>query len=185
VKAAFLLILGLVAAGPLAGQTVIRPAPPLDSTRAALRDALLVLRDSLVTIDGAAARLQRDFRTASAPSLLSRARVMYQACARSGKAIPTARETVQSTQLTDPHKLERRKDLLAAMDQLEKAVGRCESEFAAMSKPGQAETVRGYANDRANRVQNALRSYEQALREYFGIMGIRVLPLGVSGTTSG
>jgi hypothetical protein len=185
VKAAFLLIVGMAAAGPLAGQTVVRPAPPLDSTRAALRDALLVLRDSLVTIDGAAARLQRDFRNASGPSLLSRARVMYQACARSGKAIPTARETVQSTRLTDPHKLERRKELLAAMDKLELAVGRCATEFAAMSKTGQAETVRGYANDRASRVQNALRSYEQALREYFGIMGIRVLPLGVSSTTSG
>jgi hypothetical protein len=96
VKAAFLLIVGMAAAGPLAGQTVVRPAPPLDSTRAALRDALLVLRDSLVTIDGAAARLQRDFRNASGPSLLSRARVMYQACARSGKAIPTARETVSN-----------------------------------------------------------------------------------------
>jgi hypothetical protein len=71
------------------------------------------------------------------------------------------------------------------MEKLELAVGRCATEFAAMSKTGQAETVRGYANDRASRVQNALRSYEQALREYFGIMGIRVLPLGVSGTTSG
>jgi hypothetical protein len=47
-----------------------------------------------------------------------------------------------------------------------------------MSKPGEAETVRGYGNDRAIRVQSAIRKYETTLRSFLGVMGIKVLPLG-------
>jgi hypothetical protein len=179
VKAGCLLMLALLAAGPAAAQTVMRPDPPLDSTRAALRDALLLLRDSLMTVDGAAARLQRDYRNASGPALLSRAGVMYEACVRSGKALPPARATVQSTPLSQAHKIERRKELLVQMDLLKAALAKCESEFEAMRKPGQAETVRGYGNDRAIRLQTALRRYEKALGEYLGSMGIKVTPPGV------
>jgi hypothetical protein len=184
VRPGFLLLLGLLSPGPLAAQTVMRPAPPLDSARAAVRDAVLVLRDSLITIDGAAARLQRDFRNASGPSLLSRASVMYEACARSTKAIPVARKALESTQLTEPARIKHRQELLAELDRLRTAVGRCETEFAAMSKPGQAETVRGYANDRAIRLQGALRNYERVLRDYLGVMGIRMLPLGATRSTA-
>jgi hypothetical protein len=173
-----LLLLGLLAARPLAGQTVIRPAPPLDSARAGLRDALLVLRDTLNTIDGAAARLQRDFRAASEPSLVSRARTMYQACARSGRTIPPTRQAVQDFNLNDPVKAKRRQELLGSMDRLKEAVVRCETEFAAMSRSDQGERVRGYGNDRAIRVQTAIRGYEMALRDFLGVMGIRVQPLG-------
>ena len=83
----------------LAAQTVLRSPPPLDSARASLRDAVLVLRDSLVTVDGAAARLQRDYREASGPSLLSRAQQMYEACARSGRTVPQARLAVKRTEV--------------------------------------------------------------------------------------
>ena len=173
-----LLLLGLLAARPLSAQTVIRPAPPLDSARAALRGALLVLRDTLNTIDGAAARLQRDFRNASGPSLVSRARMMYQACTRSGRAVPPARQVVQGFSLDDPAKEKRRQELLGSMDRLKEALVRCETEFAAMSRPDQGERVRGYGNDRAIRVQTAIRSYESVLRDFLGVMGIRVQPLG-------
>jgi hypothetical protein len=49
-----------------------------------------------------------------------------------------------------------------------------------MSRPGQAETVRGYANDRAVRVQSGIRKYEQAMLEFLGIMKIRTTPLGAN-----
>jgi hypothetical protein len=165
-------------AGPAMAQTVIRPDPPLDSARAAVRDALLILRDSLNTIDAAAARLQRDFRQASGPSLLSRARVMHEACAHSKQTVPPTRRVMLDAQLSDPARLKRRKELVEAMDQLAKALARCELDFAAMSKPGEAETVRGYGNDRAIKAQSALRSYEEALRRFLGAMGIKVTPLG-------
>ena len=174
----------MIAAPPLTAQTVIHPdaSPdaPLDSARAALRDALLVLRDSLNTIDAAAARLQRDYRMASAPSLLSRAQVMRDACARSVRTIPATRDALLQTSLSDSQRLKRRQELVGTLDRLKNVLGHCEAEFAAMSQAGQAERVRGYANDRAVRVQGALRGYDQTLRDFFSVMGIQVWPVGAN-----
>lgn len=177
-RAAWLLALGLWATQPLAAQTVVPPAPALDSVQTALRDAIVVLRDSLATIDAAAARLQRDYRAASGQSLLSRARVMRDACARSVRTIPPTREVLLATQLGDSTRLRRRQELVKALDQLKRTLGRCETDFTAMSAPGQAETVRGYANPKAVEVQGALRRYEQTQRVFLATMGIEVTPLG-------
>ena len=49
-----------------------------------------------------------------------------------------------------------------------------------MSRRGQGETVRGYGNDRAIRVQSALRKYENALRGFLGVMGLKVTRLGAN-----
>ena len=174
----WLLLGSLVWAGPVSAQTVMRPDPALDPARAAVRDALLILRDSLNTIDGAAARLQRDFRHASGPSLLSRARVMREACARSVRTVPPTRKAVLEAKLLDPRRVQHRSELVGAIDRLSASLAKCEQEFAAMSRPGQAESVRGYGNDRAVRVQSALRRYENALRGFLGSMGIRVTPMG-------
>jgi hypothetical protein len=170
----------LLFAPGLAAQTVMRPQPARDSAHAAMGDALLGLRDSLSTIDDAAARLQRDYRLASAASLLARARLMRDACARSVRAVGPTKRAVQATKVSEPPRVKRRGQLLGAMDQLSGALNRCHSEFASMSQPGQAETVRGYANDRAVRVQAAIRKYEEAMRGFLGVMGIRVTPLGVT-----
>jgi hypothetical protein len=179
-RCACLLLASLFWARPVVAQTVMRPDPPLDSARAVLRDALLVLRDSLNTIDGAAARLQRDFRHASGPSLLSRARVMHEACVRSVRTVPPTRRAVLDAKLSEARRVQLRSELVRAMDQLSAALARCELDFAAMSKPGQAETVRGYGNDRAIRVQTAMRKYENTLRTFLGAMGIKVVPLGAN-----
>jgi hypothetical protein len=181
-----LLLASLAAAGfqPLAAQTVVRPAAPLDSARAELRDALVLFRDSLITIDGAAARLQRDFRTASPPSLLSRARTMRDACARSLRTVPPTRAALHAVHLTHPRRLQLRRELVVALDSLKRILQYCETEFSAMSKPGQSEVVRGYGNDRAERVQVGLRSYERTLQRFLQIMGIRVLPAGVHASPS-
>jgi hypothetical protein len=170
----------MLVAQPLSAQVVARPEPPLDSARASLRDALLVLRDSLVTIDAAAARLQRDYREASGASLLSRARVMRDACARSIRTIPPTRTAVLNAKLSTAPRLKGRTELVSAMDTLKGMLTRCEKEFAAMSEPDQAETVRGYANDRAVRILGGLRRYEQSLRNFLVVMGIRVTPVGVT-----
>jgi hypothetical protein len=185
-RLAGVLALSVILAYPLSAQNVVRPAPPLDSARAALRDALLEMRDSLITIDGAAGRLQRDYRAASGASLLSRARVMRDACARSVRTVQPTRNVVLAARLSEPTKVKRRRELIGALDQLKGVLTRCEAEFAAMSQTGQEEQVRGYANDRAVRVQGALRSYEQRVRDFLGAMGIRVAPLGVNpGPTAG
>jgi hypothetical protein len=184
VKTLLLALLAAMGFQPLAAQTVIRPVAPLDSARAELRDVLVVLRDSLITIDGAAARLQRDFRTASAPSLVSRARAMRDACARSLRTVPPTRAALQAAHLTHPKRLQLRGELVVALDSLKGVLRYCDTEFSAMSKPGQAEVVRGYGNDRAGRVQAGLRSYERALRGFLQGMGIRFLPLGVHASPS-
>ena len=71
------------AASALGAQTIVQPAAPLDAGRVRLRDAMVTLRDSLITINGAAARLQRDYRTTSDAALTARAREIVRACARS------------------------------------------------------------------------------------------------------
>jgi hypothetical protein len=177
-RVAGLLLLFSAAAIPLAAQTVIRPPPPLDSARVAVRDALVQLSDSLETIDAAAARLQRDYQQASGASLLFRARMMREACSRSAHIVPSTRARVVATKVSEPQRIHHRSNLLSALDRLKNDLGQCESEFAKMSQAGQSETVRGYGNDRAVRVQAALRRYERSLHEFYGVMGIRVVPVG-------
>ncbi|HEX2249638.1 MAG TPA: hypothetical protein VHH32_04780 [Gemmatimonadales bacterium] len=176
---------GLLGILPAAAQTVIGQPPPLDSARAALRDDLAILRDSLHTVDGAAARLQRDYRTASEASLLSRARLMKEACARSSRTLPATKQALLDFTLSDPQKLERRKAVVIALDSLHTALGRCETQFTAMSRPTQGDSVRGYANSRAARVQAAIRTYEQHLRAFLGTIGIRLLPPGMESNAAG
>jgi hypothetical protein len=177
-RTGWLLLLVMAGAPRLAAQTVIRPAPPLDSARAAVRDALLLLSDSLSTVDAAAARLQRDYQQSSGASLLFRARMVREACTRSNGMVPVTRERVLATKVSESQRLRHRRDLVTALDQLKAALSRCESEFSRMSQPGQSEVVRGYGNDRATRVLGELRKYERTLHEFFGVMGIRVTPVG-------
>ena len=180
-----LVMISVLCAGSASAQvTVIQPEPPLDSARATLRDAVLILRDSLITVDAAAARLQRDFRQTSGASLLSRARVMHDACARSAQTIPSTRETLLAAQLAVPRHVKRRRELVNALGRLRGALGRCEVDFAAMSRPGEGETVRGYAYARSQVVQGALQKYEQSLRQFLAAMGIYVSPVGATPRAS-
>src|SRR3954463_6901165 len=112
------LLLMTAAAGPLAAQTVIQPPPALDSARAAVRDALLQLSDSLGTIDAAAARLQRDYQQASGASLLYRARMVREACHRSAGVMPSTRARVVATKVSEPQRAHHQTNLLSALDQL-------------------------------------------------------------------
>ena len=182
-RLAIIALLSLLWGRNLAAQTVIRPAPPLDSGRAVLRDALVVLRDSLAAIDGAAARLQRDFRAASAPALVARARVMREACASSVRTVAPTRRTILAAQLNDKQK-PRGRNLVSALDTLKTALIFCETEFSGMSQPDQGERVRGYGNDRAVKVQRALRQYEHTLQNFLQMMGIRIYPIGAGRSAS-
>jgi hypothetical protein len=179
-RSAQVLLLLLAGAAPAAAQTtMVRPVPvPLDSNRAAVRDAIVLLRDSLGTIDAAAARLQRDYREASATALLVRARLIRDACAHSAGMVPTTRTSLLAAQISQPERMKHREALVAALDQLKKSLTACQAEFARMSQAGQAETVRGYGNARAIKVQASLRQYERTLNEFLGVMGIRVVPAG-------
>jgi hypothetical protein len=177
----YLALISLLLAHPLAAQgTVVLPDAPLDAHRTALREALLEFRDSLNSIDAAASRLQRDYREASTASLTSRARVMGEACARSTRNLPSTREAVRSADVgSDQLRHRRRAEMVGALDQLQKALARCESDFRDMSGSGKGERVRGYGNNRALLVQAAMRKYERVLGTFFSAMNIKVNPLGV------
>jgi hypothetical protein len=177
-----LVLPGLLAVVPAAAQTVVRQPVALDSARAALRADLVALRDSLITIDGAAARLQRDYRTASEELLLSRALLMRDACARSTRAVAPTRRAIQEITLSAPQPVQRRREVLLTLDTLQKALRRCETEFTELGRPGQAETIRGYANHRAATVQKTIRVYESKLQPFLAALGIRILPAGANAS---
>ena len=178
----FLILLVTFWAHSLAAQgTVVVPEPALDVGRASLRDQLLQFRDTLSTIDAAAARLQRDNRNASPEALTSRAHVMSAACARSMRTAVPTRKSVLAADANNKERLKRQGEMLQALDRLRGSLNRCETDFQALSRPGQGEMVRGYGNDRAGRVQTAIREYETVLARFFHSMGIKVSPLGARG----
>ena len=176
-----LLLILLVSAwtsGLNAQGTVVLPEAPLDSARAALRDDLFTFRDSLSTIDAAAARLHRDYRQASEAVLRSRAQVMTEACTRSMRNVPLARRAVHVSVASNDARRQTRRELLGALDRLNRVLTRCQTQFGGLSQPGRGEEVRSYGNDWAIRIQSGLREYERVLARYLSAMGIRPQPAG-------
>jgi hypothetical protein len=178
-KRLVLLMLALtIAPATLHAQTVIVPAKPLDAPRARVRNTLLMVRDSLITVNSATARLQRDYRHTSAALLTQRARTVAEACARSSRVLPSARDAI-SQLVSDERQLHRtREGFLQAIDSLRTAMDRCQAEFAAMAVPGKGEEVRGYGNRRAEPIIDALNGYDAAANSYFKTWQMDVRPLG-------
>ena len=71
-----------------------------------------------------------------------------------------------------------------ALDRVRGVLGRCEVDFAAMSQPGEGETVRGYAYARSQVVQDALQKYQQSLRQFLTAMGSTYRPAGATPRAS-
>jgi hypothetical protein len=161
----------------LAQGSVVAPERPLDPERALVRSRVLVLRDSLVTVDGAAASLQRDFRQASAHALESRARVMRDACSRSLRSLPATREAVAKFN-AEPRVKRLQSDALGSFERLQTSLALCETEFAAMSERGKGEEVRSYGNRRAEQVVASLRHYGHTMQGLLSALQINIRPLG-------
>ncbi len=105
--------------------------------------------------------------------LVTRAALMRQACGRSARTVGPARRAVAAARTEAALQARRRRELVRALDRLRSALVTCEAEFAGMSAPTQAEVVRGYGNDRADRVQTEIRRYEHAAADFLAAMGIR------------
>ena len=155
----------------------IVPEAPLDANRAQVRDALLVLRDSLHVIVGANARLQRDFRGTSAAALAGRARSIAEACATAERNVPAARKAVEETRADTRFEREERGALLKSLDGLAGALGSCRADFKAMGDKG-GEQVRGYGNRRAEALRTELRRYDRSVAGFFATYKIDVRPIG-------
>jgi hypothetical protein len=175
-----LILLFSLAAAPVAlnAQAVVRPAGPVPAVNAQARDAMLVLRDSLMTVNGAAARLQRDFRATSAAALTSRARQIANACARSARTVAPTRKAVAAADADGPARISSRAAVLRALDSLAVEMTKCSDEFRAMALPDKGEEVRGYGNRRAEPILRALYAYDATATRFFKVWGMDVRPLG-------
>ena len=179
-KRALVLILCSLAAAPAAlnAQAVVSRTSPLPAASAHVRDAMLVLRDSLMTVNGAAARLQRDFRQTSDAALTWRAREIANACARSVRTLAPVRKTIAAADAEGAARIRSRQEVLDALDALAVEMGRCSDEFAAMARVGNGEEVRWYGNRRAEPILKALYDYDAAATRFFNAWGMDVRPLG-------
>jgi hypothetical protein len=175
-------VLAAVAAPAAQAQTVFTPSAPLDSARASVRAAVLVLRDSLQVVHAGGARMQRDFHGASAAALVSRARSLRDGCAASARTIPGTRAAIVAGPAGSAKAAPARASLLAKVDSLGAALGECERTFGAWVSQADGEAVRGYGNRGAESVRTAILAYEEALQLFLSHLGIRVQPLG-AGTS--
>jgi hypothetical protein len=171
------LAVALVWAPALLAQGSIVAPERLDPERAIVRSRVLLLRDSLITVDGAAASMQRDFRQASTSALESRARVMRDACSRSLRTLPATREAIAKFNV-EPRIKYLQRDALGAIERLQASLALCETEFGAMAVRGKGEEVRDYGNRRAETVLASLRHYDGALQNLLTALQINIRPLG-------
>lgn len=175
-----LLVVSLAASAPVAlhAQAIVKPAAPLDGPRARVRDALLLLRDSLIVVNSSAARLQRDFQATSAAALSGHSRQVAAACSRSARVIPRTRQAVSAARAGTPPQAREQAALLRGLDSLSGTMGRCAADFAAMGERGKGEEVRGYGNRRAEPLLAALSRYDESLAGFFAAWAIEVRPIG-------
>jgi hypothetical protein len=96
------------------------------------------------------------------------------------RALPPTREAILAAALTGKKKLARQKELVGTLDSLKLALRRCEADFAEMSQPDQGERVRGYGNDRADRVERAINRYEGSLQAFLRVMRIDITPVSLT-----
>ena len=163
-------------------QTVFTPEAPLDSARATVRTAVLVLRDSLQVVHAGGARMQRDFHGASVAALVSRARSLRDGCAASARTVPVTRAALVAGPAGSAKAAPARASLLARMDSLGTALEACEQTFGEWVSKGDGEAVRGYGNRGAEAVRNSILAYEEALQLFLSHLGIRVQPLGAGSS---
>lgn len=171
-------LLAASAAPSVQAQTVVKPRPPLDSTQVRVRDAVLVLRDSLQLVHAGGAHMQRDFRGASSAALVSRARSLRDGCAASARTLPQTRAVLSSGPAPTSQARAARTELMARMDTMAAALAECQTQFDDWVKKDDGEAVRGYGNRSAGAIRAPIRAYESQLQLYLGMIGVRIRPIG-------
>jgi len=166
---------GLLAT-PLQAQTVLKQAPALDSPRATIRDAVIVLRDSLNLVDASIARLERDFDRSSDASIRSHAARLGQACARGERNVQPVQEAVRTSALPSPDKNQQRPAFQKALTELSEVLGRCRVDYGDLSRPGHEQELKAWALNKSAKVSSAVRRYEIALQAYLASLSLRILP---------
>ena len=169
----------LVAAAPLHGQMVVTN-DTLDLERRDVRDILVVLRDSLHTVEAAAAQFDRGHASASIELLYSRGRTLKNACTRSLRNIGPAREVVKGDDWGDEYRTMRQGQVFEAIDLLEQSVDACQSVWDRLVTPENAEQIRTAGPAEAESITKAIHDYGKVVAGYYKALGIYVRPAGVS-----
>jgi hypothetical protein len=182
------LLFALLLLAPAAhAQQVITPnsRPPLSPEKAKIQDALVTLRDSLLAVQTASGRLERDLRSSSDAVLRSRARTMSAACASSSRSAAAAQHTVSSSPEPAKDPKQTRRAVVASLQELRASLDKCAADFNSYTDPAQAETLRGYGVSRSSKTDDAIQRYGTTLQQYLGAVDIVIQPteLGSKPTT--
>jgi len=171
----------LAAAGPLHAQAATPPDTALDAAHVVQRDAFLALRDSLVPIASASARMMSDLSpSASLPWLQSRARAMAEACARPMGPLARTREVVAKATWSKPYELNAQSKMLKAIEVFEPQLVSCQKEWKAIAADTSQDHLRTTAPHAASVLQAQVAKFQHASQNYLQYISVR-LPFPVQG----
>ena len=168
-KAITLVLLAALAGGgrSVSAQTVVQPEAKLNDVQATVRTSLYQLRDTLLLVEAASARIARDLGNASDAALRSRAQVMADRCRAAVDQTDSTRRVVSHGALPEPDPKGMRGSLDQALGTLRGQLQDCIVQFTSLTDPAKAEEMRGYGIGRGQRVQTAIRNYRPTASQYF------------------
>lgn len=167
----------LLAASSLQAQMVVTN-DTLDTERRNVRDALVILRDSLRTVEAAAAQFERGNASASSELLYSRGRTLMKSCSRSLRNVGPTRAVVEADDWNDEYRTLRQTELLAAMNHLEKSLQACESVWSTLATPAGADEIRSKGVTEARSISQEIHLYGNSVDAFYKALGIYVRPIG-------
>jgi hypothetical protein len=174
----FLFVLLVLLAPAAQAQQLITPntRAPLSPEKAKIHDALVTLRDSLLAVQTASGRLERDLRSSSDAVLRSRARTMSAACSSSSRASVAAQQVVTASPdpVKDPKKT--RQGLVASLKDLRASLDKCATDFTSYTDPAHSQDLRGYGVSRSSKTDDAIQRYSGTLEPYLGAVDIVIEP---------
>jgi hypothetical protein len=170
------------AAAPITAQAVVQPEKPLDPAQAEVRDAMVMLRDSLNTLTAAGARFVRGVGpTSSVAWLQARARSLATACTRSRTTMVVVRPAVENGNGTTKAQHNARGNLLASMAALDDSLMACEKTWKARSSRVDATPIREQGPSEVESLNHQAQAFDRRLVAYATTLGFKLPPLG-SGT---
>ncbi|MGH7657968.1 MAG: hypothetical protein ACREL6_07020 [Gemmatimonadales bacterium] len=168
----------MATASPLAAQASVVMPERLSPEQVSVRNAYLVLRDSLHAVEAGGARLVRDKRGSSDASLSSRARVISRGCTAALGLVDSTRVRMMTIESAQPRVMERRSSLSSSFTELAAGLGKCQAEFTRLAEPANVEELRGYGFGRAEAIREIIQHFNKMSWEYLRILGIEVRPIG-------
>ncbi len=167
-----------VLASPLVAQAVIfGEEPTLDPMRIALKADVIVLRDSLASVEATSARLIRAKGGASPSVVLSSARVLQSDCVRAARAAGTLQSKMGTVGTNDARGKAVINDYNAGLADLKRSMASCDKALEvglAGSKPGDQDPLFRVALAS----KEAIRKYDWKLQVLLKTLQIPLDPKG-------